>query len=129
MAAPKQQDVTIEELNQLIRAHMEERDWHTNPSRGLAISLSLEANELLEQYQWSSDPVGGTDAVGDELADIFIYGIQLAQQNDIDIVSHIRKKLEKSAKKYPAENFKGKNESERVETWFKNKLAHKKSGL
>lgn len=129
MPAPKQQSVTIEELNQLIWDHLEARDWHNNPSRGLAISLSLEANELLEHYQWNDEPIGSTDAVGEELADVFIYGMQIAQQNNIDIADHIRRKLEKAAEKYPAENFKGKSEQEKHTTWIENKLAHRKSGL
>jgi len=129
MAAPKQQDVTLEELNQLIWRHIEARDWHNNPSRGLAISLALEASELLENYQWGDHPIGGSEAVGEELADVFIYGMQIAQQNDIDIADYIQRKLEKSDKKYPAEKFKGKADGERRDTWVKSKLAHKKTGL
>jgi NTP pyrophosphatase (non-canonical NTP hydrolase) len=129
MPAPKQQPVTLEELNQTIWNHMEARDWHENPSRGLAISLSLEAGELLEHYQWQEEPVGGKDAIGDELADIFIYGIQFAQINNIDIAGSIQRKLEKAAKKYPAENFKGKTSEEMQKTWIENKLAHRKAGL
>lgn len=129
MPAPKQQDVTIEELNQLIFDHLEARDWHKNPTRGLAISLALEANELLEHYQWSDVAVGGNEAVGDELADVLIYAMQIAQRNKIDIVKHIYRKLEKSALKYPAADFKGKPEQERHVAWQKNKLAHKKEGL
>jgi NTP pyrophosphatase (non-canonical NTP hydrolase) len=124
-----QQNVTIEELNQIIWKHLEARDWHKNPSRGLAISMCLEANELLEHYQWGDEPVGGTDAVGEELADVLIYAMQIAQQNDIDIVKHIKQKLEKAAKKYPAADFKGKSEDEWKATWVKRKLEHKKAGL
>jgi NTP pyrophosphatase (non-canonical NTP hydrolase) len=129
MPAPKQQAVTIEELNQAIWNHMEARDWHKNAPRGVAISMALEASELLEHYQWNDQPVGGTDAVGEELADIFIYGIQFAQINNIDIVDHIQRKLKKAAKKYPAEDFKGKNSDEMHDTWLKNKLSHHKTGL
>lgn len=129
MPAPKQQDVTLEELNQRIWKHMEERDWHKNPSRGVAISLALEASELLEHYQWSDTPVGGREGVGDELADILIYAMQFAQQNEIDLAEVIERKLQKAAKKYPAADFKGKKAAEQNETWIKNKLAHKKAGL
>jgi NTP pyrophosphatase (non-canonical NTP hydrolase) len=129
MPASKQQDVTLEELNQLIWRHLEERDWHANPSRGLAISMALEANELLEHYQWSDEPVGGKAAVAQELADVFIYGMQIAQQNGIDIAAEITEKLEKAAKKYPAEDFKGKNAAEKRANWQKNKLSYKKTGL
>jgi NTP pyrophosphatase (non-canonical NTP hydrolase) len=129
MPAPKQQPVTFEEINQLIWNHLEARDWHKNPSRGLAISLSLEANELLEHYQWGDEPVGGPQAVGEELADVFIYGIQIAQQNGIDIADHIQRKLKKAAKKYPAENFKGKSAAEARSAWLENKLSYQKEGL
>lgn len=127
--APKQQAVTVEELNQLIWEHLEERDWNKDTSRGTAISLSLEANELLEHYQWSEEPVGGIEAIGEELADVFIYAVQIAQQNNIDIVSHVKHKLEKAAKKYPASDFKGKDKEERHKAWMHRKLTHKKEGL
>lgn len=129
MPAPKQQNTTLEELNQLVWRHMEERDWHENPSRGLAISLALEAGELLEHYQWNDQPVGGRGAVAEELADILIYAMQLAQRNSIDIAAEITKKLEKAAKKYPAKDFKGKDIDQRRANWQKNKLAYKKTGL
>ena len=129
MSAPKQQAITIEGLNQLIWNHLEERDWNRQDSRGTAISLSLEANELLEHYQWSETPVGGTEAVGDEFADVFIYGMQIAQQNNIDIAEAIKRKLKKSARKYPAENFKGVKGKALREAWIKSKLEHKKEGI
>ena len=129
MPAPKQQDISLEQLNQRIWNHLEERDWHTNPTRGLAISLTLEASELLEHYQWGDEPVGGKQEVGEELADILIYAMQIAQQNDIDIADAIEKKLQKAAKKYPASDFKGKTQAEGRANWMKNKLAHKKTGL
>jgi NTP pyrophosphatase (non-canonical NTP hydrolase) len=129
MPAPKQQNVTLEELNQKIWTHLEARDWHNNPTRGLAISMALEANELLEHYQWDDNPVGGADAVGEELADVFIYGMQIAQQNNVDLAAMIERKLEKAAKKYPASDFKGKKSAEKHAAWMKNKLAFQKEGL
>ena len=127
--APSQQNTTLEEINQKIWQHLEERDWHQNPPRGLAISLALEANELLEHYQWGDEPVGGSEAVGDELADVFIYGFEIAQRNNIDIAEHIKKKLNKAALKYPAEAFKGKKGEERREAWLDHKMKHQKEGL
>lgn len=126
---PAQQNLTLEELNRQIWRHLEARDWHNNPARGLAISLALEANELLEHYQWSDEPVGGREAVAEELADVLIYAMQIAQQNKIDIAAEITKKLEKAAKKYPAQDFKGKNASEKRANWQKRKLSHRKTGL
>lgn len=127
--APKQQEVTLEELNQLIWNHLRARDWHNGNARNVAVSISLEASELLEHYQWSERPVGSNEEIGDELADVFIYGMQLAQINNIDIAKHIERKLEKSNQKYPASDFKGKTGSEVREAWKKNKLAYKKEGL
>ena len=129
MPAPKQQSVTLEEINQELWRHLEARDWHHNPPRGLAISLALEANELLEHYQWTDEPVGGPEAVGEELADVLIYAIQIAQINNIDLADAIYKKLEKSAKKYPAEQFKGLTGEAHHKAWTENKLKYKKTGL
>ena len=127
--APQQQSVTLEALNQTIWSHLEERDWHHNPTRGLAISLCLEANELLEHYQWSDTPVGDNEAIGEELADVLIYAFQIAQQNNIDIADHIQRKLKKAALKYPAASFKGKTKKERTGAWLQHKITYKKEGL
>jgi NTP pyrophosphatase (non-canonical NTP hydrolase) len=127
--APAQQNVTLEEINQKIWQHLEARDWHKNESRSLAISLALEANELLEHYQWGAEPVGGIDAIAEELADVLIYAFQIAQQNNIDIADHIYKKIEKAAKKYPADHFKGKEGRAHSEAWLQHKMNYKKEGL
>lgn len=127
--APSQQKISLETLNQMIWQHLEERDWHHNASRGIAISLSLEAGELLEHYQWGEKPAGGREAVAEELADVFIYAFQIAQQNNIDIADHIKKKLKKAALKYPAESFKGKTGQEINDAWLKHKTQYKKEGL
>jgi hypothetical protein len=55
--------------------------------------------------------------------------MQIAQQNGIDIADHIERKLKKAAKKYPAENYKGKSATEKRKAWLENKLAHQKTGL
>jgi dCTP diphosphatase len=129
MPAPIQQNVTLEEINQKIWNHLEARDWHQNEQRGLAISLALEANELLEHYQWGSEPVGGVEAVAEELADVMIYAFEIAQRNSIDIADQVYKKLEKAAKKYPAEHFKGKKGKDHSDAWLEHKMNYKKEGL
>ena len=129
MQRPVQSDTTLEELNQLIWEHLEARDWTGNKPRGLATSISLEAAELLEHYQWSDEAVGTKEELGEELADILIYAIQFAQVNNIDIADSIRKKLEKAAKKYPADQFKGKGRADRRAAWLEAKFNHHKEGL
>lgn len=125
----QQSDTSFEEINQLIYQHLVERDWHDNPARGLAISIALEASELVEHYQWGDTPVGSKDELAEELADVFIYAFQFAQVNDIDIPEAIAKKLQKAALKYPAEKFKGKKGDERKKAWLDSKLNHHKNGL
>ncbi|HSX35420.1 MAG TPA: MazG-like family protein [Patescibacteria group bacterium] len=129
MKAPKQQAITFDEINELIWKHAEARDWHHNPPHTLAISIVLEATELLEHYQWSDKPEGKKEDLAAELADIFIYAIEFAQVNNIDIVEAIRQKLQKSAEKYPAENFKGKSSKASHKAWIDAKLNHRKTGL
>ena len=129
MPAPHQSDATFNEVNQLIWKHLDERDWTHPAPRALAISIALEASELLEHYQWENEPVGDKPALAAELADILIYAFQFAQCNDIDMVDAIKRKLAKSAEKYPAEAFKGKADAERRLAWVKAKQNYKKTGL
>lgn len=129
MASPDQSSMSLNELSNLIWRHLEERDWTNKPARSLAISIALEANELLEHYQWSEKPVGEKAAIAEELADILIYAFQFAQIHDIDIAKAIQDKLVKAAQKYPSEQFKGKTSAERKEAWLKAKTNYRKEGL
>lgn len=129
MSHSKQSDTTFDEISQIIWKHLEERDWDKAEPRALAISIALEANELLEHYQWSDHSVGDKQALAEELADIFIYAFQFAQQQDIDIAEAIKTKLKKAALKYPATAFKGKSEEEVRQAWIDVKTTYKKEGL
>lgn len=129
MPAPAQSNTSFEAINQLIWNHLEERDWHRNPPRGLATSIALEASELLEHYQWSDKPVGSQADLASELADIFIYAFEFAQVTGIDITAAIQTKLKEAAQKYPAEEFKGKQGDAHGEAWVQAKLRHQKQGL
>ncbi|HFK1711823.1 TPA: nucleotide pyrophosphohydrolase [Bacillus mycoides] len=85
----------------------DDRDWKQfHNSKDLAISLSLEASELLENFQWKSSEEAierKFEDIQDELADVMIYSILLADQLGVDVEEVILNKLEKNAKKYPAE--------------------------
>lgn len=130
MKTPEPQSTTsFRDIDELIWKHLAERGWTDNPSRGLAVSIALEASELLEHYQWSDKSVGDKTALGEELADILIYCFQFAQKNDIDMAAAIRAKLKKASKKYPAKDFAGKTEAEQHQAWIDAKLKHKKTGL
>lgn len=98
----------LEQLNQRIKKFNDERDWnqfHT-PSN-LAKSISIEANELLECYQWNNN--ANIDDVKEELADVMNYCLQMAQVLNVDIIDIMNTKIDKTEKKYPVEKAKGKS--------------------
>jgi dCTP diphosphatase len=101
----KQSDDSFESISSLIWQYLAARDWVGNSPRSYAASISIEAAELLEHYQWSEEPVGGIDAVTDELADVMIYCFEFAQRNDIDLANAIKQKMAKAVAKYPLEQF------------------------
>lgn len=94
---------TIEEMKDLIGKFMDARGWnaHNSASRDIAISISLEASELLEHYQWSQEGDGDMAEIRNELADVMIYCLRFALLNNIDISEAIREKMVLNAKKYP----------------------------
>lgn len=94
------------ETVQKILDFRDERDWKQfhNP-KDLAISVSLEAAELLECFQWSgadTEAARKKKAMAEELADVLIYAVLFADRAGLDIDEIVRKKLEKNARKYPA---------------------------
>ena len=96
----------MKELTEKIRKFNEERDWDQFHSpENLAKSISIEAGELLECFQWNNDY--NLDDVKEELADVMNYCIQMADRLGIDPKQIILDKMEKNAKKYPIEKSKG----------------------
>jgi len=94
-------------LKNRIQKFNDDRDWnkfHT-PSN-LAKSISIEANELLECFQWNDENYNLED-VKEELADVMNYCIQMSQVLSIDIIDIINAKMDKTEKKYPVEKAKG----------------------
>ena len=97
----------FEQVKQRIDKFVTERDWrkfHT-PSN-LAKSISIEASELLECFQWS-DTDYDLEHVKEELADVLNYCIQMSQVLNLDIVDILNAKMDKTEKKYPLEKSKG----------------------
>lgn len=92
----------------------DERNWKQfhNP-KDLAISISLEAAELLEVFQWSADDVRCEDKIGkirEELADVLNYCVLMADTCGLDIDEIVREKLVLNEKKYPVEKAYGSKE-------------------
>lgn len=95
-----------EVINQ-IKQFNKERDWDQFHSpENLAKSISIEAGELLECFQWNSENYN-KEEVCEELADVFTYCIMMADKLNVDPEEIILKKLEKTKKKYPVEKAKG----------------------
>ena len=93
-------------INQ-IKQFNKERDWDQFHSpENLAKSISIEAGELLECFQWNSENYN-KEEVCEELADVFTYCIMMADKLSVDPEEIILKKLEKTKKKYPVEKAKG----------------------
>ena len=92
----------MDELKKELIKFQTERDWkkfHT--PENLAKSISIEAAELLEHFQWGKDY--DIDEVADELADVFNYCILMAIELDLDINEIVLNKMKKNAIKYPEE--------------------------
>lgn len=97
----------LEQLKQRIDKFNKDRDWdqfHT-PSN-LSKSISIEANELLECFQWS-DTNYNIEEVKEELADVMNYCIQMSLVLNVDIIDIINAKMDKTELKYPVDKSKG----------------------
>jgi NTP pyrophosphatase (non-canonical NTP hydrolase) len=89
-----------------------DRDWEQfHDSKNLALALSIEASELNELFLWknSADDIENVSKtrLAEELADVLVYALLLAEKNDLDIESIILDKLEKNNKKYPVDKSRG----------------------
>lgn len=101
-------------IQQKIRAFRDERDWMQfhNP-KNLATSISIEAAELLEHFQWKNleeserYAIQAKDQIADEVADVAVYLIELCDNLGIDLEAAISAKLEKNAAKYPVNKARG----------------------
>lgn len=104
----------LDRLRNDLRAFSAERDWDQFHSpKNLASALAVEAAELLEPFQWLTEEQSRNlsekqlAAVKDELADVQIYLIRLADKLDVDLLQAVRDKIVRNADKYPATAFKG----------------------
>ena len=111
------QTTTVSELLQLVADFVDQRDWQQFHSpKNISMALSIEASELMEHFQWitidASQQVATEPAklaeVAEELADVMSYTLAMANTLGIDLAATIEAKMEKNAKKYPVEQFRGK---------------------
>ena len=105
------------ELARRLREFARERDWEQfHTPRNLAASVAIEAAELQEVFQWLTDDQSATltaeqlGAARQELADVAIYLIRLADRLDVDLVTAINQKIEDNTRRYPADLVRGHSE-------------------
>lgn len=106
----------IENLTKKIIDFCDMRDWKQfHNAKDLAISLSLEASEVLECFQWKSKEEvekyikENKEHIGDELADVFYWILLMANDLDINLVESFERKMKKNEEKYPVEKVIGKH--------------------
>ena len=112
--------MSIQQLKKDIKKFVKERSWEEFHSpKNLSMSLSIEAAELMEHFQWTNTVEEAVKVlkdkrerseVEDEVADIAIYLIDFCNLYNVDLEKAIIKKMKKNVKKYPAKRVKGKSE-------------------
>ena len=107
-------DDAFERIRLKVREFADQRDWaQFHSPKNLSMALSVEASELLEHFQWLTEKDSSSlDAktlseVADEIADIQLYLIQIADKLGVDIATTAMAKIEKNAEKYPADKVRG----------------------
>lgn len=107
---------TIAELKDAVAAFVAIRDWQQfHTGKNLAMSIAIEAAEIMEHFQWQAVDEGqevlGDDKVlaevADELADVLIYCLSFAGQANIDISEVVKKKLARNERRFPVDKVRG----------------------
>lgn len=114
--SPADQATTVADLRALVERFVTERDWHKfHDAKNLSMSLAIEAAELMEHFQWTrsdelpallADPQRRA-AVLDEIADVACFLLGLVNVLDADLAAAVHAKMEKNARKYPADQYRG----------------------
>jgi len=105
---------SLDDLKNQLREFARNRDWEQFHSpKNLAMAMIVEAAELVEHFQWLTEAQSQAlnpeqrEQVAQELADVFIYLVRLADRLDIDLIDAAQRKLVINAKKYPADKVRG----------------------
>ena len=109
-------ETTVADLRRLVDRFVDERDWHQfHTPKNLAMSLAVEAAELMEHFQWLTaeqsravaDENDKLAAVGEELADVLCYVLAMANELGLDLSTALRQKMRANVEKYPAPEYRG----------------------
>ncbi|MBO2007554.1 nucleotide pyrophosphohydrolase [Hymenobacter negativus] len=99
---------SIETILQQLRQFRDERDWaQFHNAKDLALALSIEAAELNEQFLWKTAESANPTRVREELADVLLYAVQLADKYGWSIEELMHEKIACNAEKYPVSKAKG----------------------
>lgn len=105
---------SLQELRDGLRAFAAARDWDQFHSpKNLAVAVSVEAGELLEHFQWTTEAQSevlqpdSAAKIEEEMADVLLYLVRLADKLDIDLVKAARRKILLNADRYPVSKAKG----------------------
>lgn len=107
------EQTTVGALREAVASFVDAREWHPFHSpKNLAMSIAIEAAELMERFQWLTNDqawaaAAGDDGVAEELADVLIYCLSLSNALDLDVTGAILAKLQVNEGRYPAEEFRG----------------------
>lgn len=116
MSEKTDRETTVADLRELVRQFVAARQWERFHSpKNLAMSLAIEAAELMEHFQWldveqsraTRDSAEALGMVAEELADVLCYALALANELQVDVATAVRKKMLKNALKYPVEEYRG----------------------
>ncbi len=109
-------ELDVEEVQRVLRAFARERDWEKfHTPKNLAMALSGEISELVEIFQWLTeeeswrvmDEPDKAQAVRDELADVLVYVLRLADLLSVDLGEAVWSKMKQNEAKYPADKVRG----------------------
>ncbi|MFO0417704.1 MAG: nucleotide pyrophosphohydrolase [Pseudomonadota bacterium] len=101
----------LKQLQEQVLKFRDERDWaQFHNSKDLAMNLSIEAGELMELFLWKTAAEADVSKISDELDDVLMSVLLIAKNHEIDLAKALVDKLERTAKKYPVERSRGKNQ-------------------
>jgi dCTP diphosphatase len=102
-------ETTIQDLRAEVYQFNDDRDWHQfHTPKNLAASIAIEAAELLAHLQWTDEPASDQlPQLCEELADVIIYCLTMANTLGIDVSQEVVRKLARNDAKYPADEYRG----------------------
>jgi NTP pyrophosphatase (non-canonical NTP hydrolase) len=110
------QNTTLADLRQRVAEFVADRDWEQfHVPKNLSVAVAVEAAELMEHFQWLTHEQAAASlrdeaeraAVADELADVLIYALSLANVLDVDVSAAVLGKLERNERRFPAAEWRG----------------------